>query len=386
MTALAAVAMSEHPPAYRERGAEALDALERWIADGGVRRVSGDVTAVCLAARAAAAYGRNDGRRVADAATRAANMASRSAVPALHLALVCWALDDLVPDRRNPPWPTLRGMRPRRAVGPDRALMVYVEHMAAESFDAAGLVRELAASGVGLLRPGPEDGAVLLWLLTAVVGKASLYLVGDNALGALVDQRADLVARLALELGNESFVPPDWTDHAESEGWDGPYLSPIEAFLIDISLSSPNREESWFTYEEARALFGKDAADERLETRRWRAASAGITVLAGGLAGALVYVLARYTQEAPADAAGWAAISVLALVAVVSCVLWRGSVHRDTLWSAVTVGVVTVAIVAPLLLVNALLPNPLFPDSAGLVVGVLAPMAAGAVAAVIKSP
>lgn len=119
------------------------------------------------------------------------------------------------------------------------------------------------------------------------------FLADDNALHALVGQRADLVAHLAPDLGEDSFVPPDWTEDGGTEGWDGPNLSPIEAFLIDIALSSPEREESWLTHEEARKSFGEEAAYETLVTRRWRSTSATMIALAGALGRAFVYVIAR---------------------------------------------------------------------------------------------
>lgn len=383
VTALAAVAMAEHPPAHRASGTEALDALDRWLAEGKPRRVSADVVAVCLAARAAAAYGRSGSRRVADAASHAADVATRAVVPPLHLALVCWALDDLVADRRAHPWAALRSMPARPTVGPERALMVYVEHVAAESFDAAGLVREFTASGAGRLRPGPEDGAILLWLLTAVIDKAAPYLAGDNALHALVDQRADLVARLALELGEASFVLPDWADEADSGRWDGSYLSPIEAFLIDIALSSPDREESWLTYGEAQVLFGKEAAVERLTARRWRSAFAATLTSGGGLAAALVYVIAVHTQGASAEVAWWAAASVFFLVASLACFLWRGEGHGATYSNTLMAGAVSAGLASALLLGNSVLPRPLVSDAPGLFLGLVVPAAAMAITAAV---
>lgn len=386
VTALAAVAMAEHPPAYRATGAEALDALDRWVSDMQPRRVSGDVAAVCLGARAAAAYGRSDNRKAADAAERAADMAGRAVSPPLHLALACWALDPLVPDRRAEPWVSFRGMPKRRAVGTDRALMVYVEHIAAESFNAAGLVRELTASGAGLLRPGLEDGAVLLWLLTAVIDKATPYLADDNALHALVDQRADLVARLALELGEGSFVALDWSDGVHNGRGDGPYLSPIEALLIDMALSSPEREESWLTYDEARALFGQEAADERRGTRRWRSSFAAALSLAGLVGGAFVWAVARFAQASSAEVSWWAAAAVFFAFAAVASVLGRRRTDHDAFSKSLAAAVVTAAVASALLLVNSLLPTPLLTDAASVFVGVVVPVAAAVIAAAVTRP
>lgn len=383
MTALAAVAASQHPPSHREHGAEALDALDRWVAGGQPRRVSGDGAAVCLAARAAAALGRSSSDRAADAIARLTDMASRGTVPELHLALAAWSLDQLVPDRRQQPWTSLRDMQLRHPVGVDQALAAFTRHLAAEQFDAASLVRELTASGVGVMKPGPDDGAVLLWLMTAVIAKATPYLRDDNALHALADQRTDLTARLALELGEGSFLSPGRQGAPDegAEAWDGPFISPMEALLIDIALCSPERDDTWLTYPEARVLFGDEASEERRDKLRWRARTAAAVIGAGSAAATCTWLLARHFQGFDAAVSGWAAVFVFASLAFVAARAWQNPQERSDAGNALSALAVAASVTALVLTVNSLLPTPFLDDAVAVYVGVVVPPAAAAIVA-----
>lgn len=372
-TALAAVSATRHPPAFREEGKLALDRLRRWRRDGCARRVSADVTATALASLAAVDLARRDRDLEHDAAAGVDDLArrSRDAAPALHLALCAWALDRVVTDRDAAPWPRLRE-RFRAPVdrtrGLDTPLALFTAAVAAQSFDAATLVRALLAEAP--TSPGSEDGAVLLWLLTVAIDRCSDELRDDDTgLRALADRRSELAARLAQELDASAFDPPEVADFDPTGKLDlrpTVFLSPMEALLLDISLASAHPDGAWLRYEESAALHGREARNlaQRLARR-----TAILMTLLGVVTGALVAV-ALVGQSLAVGAAVPAGLTLAFVCLTAAAALW----HRNDQGKpseAVGVFAVVAAACAAVNTVNQSLSKPFLSDAAGVITGAL---------------
>lgn len=180
-TALAAVSATRHPTAHREQAKGALDALERWRRAGAPRPVSADAVAFALAARAASALARRDASLTSAAVAAVAHMAQHTpeVVPELHVAMACWALDNVVPDRDQAPWPALRAwLSLGNAYGLDQALRAYGQAIAAREFNAPQLVQRLVTQVP--TSPGPTDAAVVLWLLEIAIDRCARALHDDE--------------------------------------------------------------------------------------------------------------------------------------------------------------------------------------------------------------
>jgi hypothetical protein len=209
-TALAGVSASRHPPAHREQAERALERVQRWRRTGQARPVSADAVALALAARTAATLALAD-RNLLSAAIEAVDArAARgpAIVPELHLALAAWALDDLVVDRDQAPWPGLRTRLDRGTVyGVDDGLRSYAAAVAARRFDPRALVQDLIARVPA--SPTVADGSVVLWLLGVAVDRVTRSMPSDEpGLNALVERRAVLTERLAVELDEGAFRTP----------------------------------------------------------------------------------------------------------------------------------------------------------------------------------
>jgi hypothetical protein len=371
-TALAAVGATRHPPAFRRDGEQAVDRLRRWRRDGQARRISADVAALALTAAAAAAFGRRD-RELEHHAIEAVEDLSgrtRASAPVLHLALACWALDRIVPDRDERPWPALRNHLAASppvaaAEGPVASL---ASALSARVFDGAGLIRTLLSNVP--TSPTLEDGAVLLWVLTVAVERCSEELSSaDSGLRALTDRRAELGLRLAQELDAEAFSAPeigDFDPEAEVERAVAVYLSPLEALLLDISLASRDTESPWLRFEEAARLFGRR---ERDALGRLAGRTAMFCAALGAVAGGLV---ARVLADADVDAP----IAVLAGVIVSAAgmsaagLVWHRHGHGHTSRAAAAF-FLTVTVTAAVELVNQSLHKPFIPGGAGMIAGLL---------------
>jgi hypothetical protein len=332
--------------------------------------VSADVVALCLTVRAAFALGWADKGLLSDVVPRVEDLASRRGgiVPQLHLSLAVWALDQVLPDRHAAPWPALRDrLGSSGSNGLQRALHAYSQHVAARDFDPAGLVRDVVGSGVGVLNPSPEDAAIVVWLLTAVLERCARPLgAHDSGLLALTDQRSGLVQRLALEVAENDFLPPpvgDLETPADGDGRQTYFLSPMEALLLDLSLASPEPEDAWLTWDEARAIFG---AREERERRRRAVTLLACSVPVGGCA-----VLGLARLGAPVLVTCWATVAALMLTAFFSARVWRTATARTALANT-TVDVTATGWAASLLLAaNFALPKPLLEDWTGLVAGLV---------------
>ena len=266
-TALAALSAAHHPPAHRDEARQAVDRLSRWQREGRVRRVSGDIAALALAAAAAHDLAERQSKLEEAAVEGVEELAGRTgpAAPALHLALAAWALDRVIPDRNARPWPALRDRFEHQAPNPhglDAQLTRLAAALSATRFDAGELVRSLLTVPIN---PNLNDGAVLLWLLTAALEKCAAELsVSDSGLLSLADRRTELVTRLAQEINQSTFEHPDADDFdpdMESPEHLIEFLSPMEALLLDLSLASSQPDDPWLRFEEAESLFG-DAANK----------------------------------------------------------------------------------------------------------------------------
>jgi hypothetical protein len=293
-TGLAAVTRARHSSAYRDEAEGAVSRLLRWWRDENPRRISRDVTAMALAARAAADLQQREPRLVQEAAQAVDDLAQRdpSIVPMLHLALSAWALDALVPDRDEKPWPELRKrLQERRFGGVEEPLRQYAAAVAARQFDANALVQGLLGS-IGSA-PSGGDSCVILWVITAAAERLTQSLSDDdNALRVLLQRRSTIVERLAGDVNDHTFRVPELEEFGESIPEDLPvinYLSPFEALLLDFVLASAEEADAWLRFPEAEALFGEKAAQARRElestTDQYQRLSAGLVTVLGLISG-----------------------------------------------------------------------------------------------------
>lgn len=378
-TALAALSSARHPPAHRERAERAVARLQRWHATDKARRISADTTALALAAATATQLAQTDQALEQAAVEALADLASRGqdAAPTLHLALCCFALDRVAPDRELAPWPELRAhFEARRAHGLDAALVALCGAFAARRFDAAELVRGLLNAVPA--SPSLSDGAIVLWILTAALERCSTELgAKEPGLQALVDRRSEIAARLAQELDRDSFeLPPveDFDPGASETLGSMTYLSRTEALLIDLSLASAEPESPWLRYEEAEGLFGKAAAETRDELRERETTLVRRTaVLVGALGTALGAVLWLSLVQAGAEGAlaVAAGLALAGLAGTVAAVLARG--ERDDLALAQSVGIFSAILLLTGLagIVNSSLDDSPLPETATLAGGAL---------------
>ncbi len=121
----------------------------------------------------------------------------------------------------------------------------------------------------------------------------SRALGGGARAGALVEWRARITERLALELDESAFREPivgDFDpDVVHDHGGSEVYLSPMEALLLDVALAPAHDEDGWLTYPQAEAMIGRQTAVARAlagtERRRLAGALAGAALLSGALLG-----------------------------------------------------------------------------------------------------
>ena len=378
-TGLAAVTRSRHSSAYRDEAEGAVSRLLRWWQDERPRRISRDVTALALAARAAADLQQREPRLVEDAADAVNELARRdpSTVPMLHIALCAWALDELVPDRDEKPWPELRKrLQERRFGGVDEPLREYAAALAARQLDANALVQGLLGS-IGSA-PSRSDSCVLVWVITAADERLMRSLTADdNALRVLLQRRATIVERLAGDVDDQTFRVPDLEEFGEPLADDLPvinYLSPFEALLLDFALASPEEADAWLRIPEAEALFGERATQAEAAlasaTDRYQLLSAGLVTLLGLSSGLAVWLGLLALDWKRAVAASLAvAVAVLALG--VAALLGRAGGQPERLMEAVGVLSLTMAALALLNAYNQHRTHPFLSDVTGMVVGVV---------------
>lgn len=377
-TALAAVTFARHTNAHRARAEAALERLLRWWQDGSARRVSGDVVALALAARAAAELQRAEPKLTQAAAEAVEDLAGRdrSIVPELHLALAVWAISSLVPERDQAPWPALRTrLAGPRLGGVDEPLRRFALGFARHPFDGGQLVQDLV--GEAASAPGLSESAVLLWVISMACQELALHLShDDNALQLLLKRRAEMAERLAVEIDDRTFLEPDIEAFDSTLGAlsVSGYLSVSEALLLDLALASREDSEAWLTFAEAEAHFGKQAATARDELRRTRRRLIGwnalLVAFIAGFAGITFWLAAR-ELDLESGIANSGAVAVTAFLLVPAfAILGRG--HPDSrLVEALGVFSGFTALSMALVAVNQLPDKPYVSDATGLVVSIL---------------
>jgi hypothetical protein len=378
-TGLAAVTRARHSSAYRDEAEGAVSRLLRWWQDEHPRRISRDVTALALAARAAADLQQQEPRLVEDAAEAVDDLARRdsSSVPMLHLALCAWALYELVPDRDQKPWPELRKrLQEHRFGGVEAPLRQYTAALAARQLDANALVQDLLGS-IGSA-PSRTDSCVLVWVITAAAERLTRSLSSDdNALQVLFQRRATIVERLAGGVDDHTFRVPDLEEFGEPIPDDLPvinYLSPFEALLLDFALASPEEADAWLRFPEAEALFGERAAQAEdavaSATDRHQRLSAGLVAVLGVTAGLAVWLGLLDLDRKRAVAASLAV--AVALVALgIAALFGRAGGLSERLMEAIGVLSLAVACLALLNAYNQHRHHPFLSDVTGIVVGVV---------------
>jgi hypothetical protein len=375
-TALAAVALARHSRAYRDDAERTLERLLRWVRDEQPRRISADITALALTARAAADLQRSDPSLIAAAADAVDDLATsdRATVPELHLALCAWALDDLVADREQRPWATFRKRSTRaRFGGLDEPLARYVAALAASPFDANRLVQDLIGE-IGTA-PGISETSVLLWLITAAAERLGRVLSAeDNALQVLIRHRAEFVDRLAGEIDEQTFVEPTIADFGD-EGPDDlrviSFLSRFEALLLDIALAPKDGATPWLTFAEAESLFGARERETRAELaasrRRLLDRLAEVTALLALTSGAALW-LALHVYDVKKGVAYSFAAALASGVIVFAALALRRS-RPNALVDSLGPLFALFALLAALNAINTHMKEPLISDAAGLIVG-----------------
>lgn len=388
-TALAGVSATRHPPAQREQAEHALSGLERWSRAGTARPISADAVALALAARIAATLGRSDAQLTAAAVVAVEAMGQRSleVIPELHVALAAWGLEVVVPDRQARPWPTLRErVRRGHVYGLDAALRAYSSTIVASQLDATGLVQSL----ITLTPTSPElsDAGTVLWLLAVALDVATAALPATDAgLNALLQRRASITGRLAVELDADAFRAPELTaldPTATPSATDSAvlHLSSMEALMLDIALAPASDEDAWLTLPQAECLLGahaREAADAgRRERLRTATALAGDAVLAGA-AVCFGFVVAGTSWDVSIAFALTLTLAVAAAaIAVAQTVLDSKAVSGPA-----GAACVTGSLCAALNAVNQLLSKPLLPDATGVIAGAVVASAAAVVWALI---
>lgn len=383
-TALAAVSATRHPAAHREQAEAALDRLERWQRSDEARPVSADAVALALAARTAATLAQSNPALLSAAVAAVEHMAGRGAdvVPELHIALAVWALDDVVSDRADAPWPAIRDrLRRGNVYGIDASLRAYATGVAARQFDAGTLVQALLADTPQ--SPAPSDGSVVLWLLGVAIDRCGRSLSEhEPGLRALVEWRARITERLAVELDEDAFSEPVVADFDPEVDQDQHrseiYLSPMEALLLDVALAPADDEEVWLTYPQAEALLGRETRLARALAGRERRRLAAVLALATLLGGAVLGFALTTAGVKSAVAIAWSlAAAFVGLIGSVA--LARRVVARRRLIDALGVAAATGAVCAALNAVNQMLAKPLLPDAAGVIAGAAIVAVAGVV-------
>jgi len=378
-TAAAAVSLAKHPMSQRAESERAADRIQRWWRDEEPRRTSEDAAALALAARAHADLQRRNRTLDAAAASAIDALLDRDGLifPELHLALASWALDELIPDRDEPPWPQMRARAayPSGRTGIQEPLRQYIVSVAAREYDAGSAARSLVSS-IGST-PSPTDGCVVVWLITAALEKLRTALpASDNALSLLLQRRADIVDHLAGLIDDATFVEPDAQLDAEVLLT---YLTSFEALLLDLGLASRSEPEGWFTQEEAEALLGAGERSAKVDAARTR--SRLLRVIAGLLAaeGITAAILTRVIATAAGASealANSASIAVGASTAVVAITALARDPARPGWLGELGVFATLFALLAWVTAVNQALPQPIVSDLGGLLIGTIIAAAA----------
>jgi hypothetical protein len=340
---------------------------------------------VALCAKAAAELARRDDALLSDAVRRVDSIAQRSTeiVPELHIALCSWALDALVPQRDEAPWPALRARAQRgRRYGLDATLSAYSAAVAGHD-QPEELVEALLAGPTA--SPALVDAPMVLWLLTVGTERASRFVSAEEpGLRTLIDRRAQLVSRLATELDESAFIDPaigDFHPDEEADLTPRAYLSSMDTLLLDLALATPEAEHPYLSMTEARDLFGRSVAEARADERRWIARTAGIITLCGPLLGATT-TLAAILLGAPSGAAVWGGLTIAALPVLIAVGLWQRA-GEATLTTPLASLAATFAVFGCLAAINSAVTHPFLPDVLGVFTGAVGAAVVGTIVAVV---
>jgi hypothetical protein len=388
-TAVAAVALARHSPAYRDDAGRAVARLKRWVSDEQPRPISADVAALALTARAAADLQQSDATLVSRAAGALDDLVQRdrTLVPELHVVLASWALDKLVRDRDQTPWPSVqRWFDSAPLSGVDEPLRRFGQALAAKGFDAGLLVQALL--GDVAVAPSLSDNCILLWLLRMAIERASESLPAtDNALQVLVRRRAALVERLAGEITEQTFTEPAIPEFGGDDAADLrviAYLSGLEALLVDLALASANEATPLLSFEEAEQLFGAKAAQLELQVRTDRGRALLLLSLLVGivalLAGALTWAVLH--DVARSAVAVNVAIAVASLGVIVAARLWH-EMDRSARAESLLVFAVLLTLLGAINAANQATRKPFWPGVTSAFVDVAISVAAGFLASFV---
>jgi len=376
-TSLAAIAFARHSPAYRADAVRALERTLRWWRDESPRPISAEVAALTLTARAASDLQRADPKLTEAAASAVDELLARNGVqiPDLHVALCVWALDGLVDDRDQAPWPRVRELSRAARSGVNQPLGTFIDSVAGQVFEPNQLVQDLL-SQVGAA-PGLSDSCILVWLLTAATDKlAGSLSANDNALQLLVRNRATLVERLVGEVDERTFLAPEVPDFGTdtSSVSDVPnFLTSFEALLVDVSLAAREEADSWLTYSEAEKLFGDNARIARTATlaadAKGRRRAAALLVVLGFALGVVTHFSVT-TARIRTPVANASSVSVSSFFFALSVVL--GSANKQVaLRGPATSFFSILSLTAAVAAIDQSVAHPFVSDLGGLVVGAL---------------
>jgi len=127
----------------------------------------------------------------------------RSVIPELHLALCAWALDELVPDRDAPPWPSVHAWAEHFPRGGSNVALA-TGAVAQIRINALKLAEDLVTQ-IGAVA-NPTDACILMWLVTVAINRLSHELSKDDStLQVLIRRRTELIERLSAEIDDYSF-------------------------------------------------------------------------------------------------------------------------------------------------------------------------------------
>ena len=180
---MAAVSAARHPPAHRTEATGAVARLTRWWREGEARRISADIVAVALTAKAAAELVQRDDQLSADAAEASptwpigARRSSRICMSRCAGGRLRASSSTAPPSRGRSCARAERGT----AFGLDATLRAYTCAVAAPGFDAVTLLQALLSTSL-IVSPSTPDAASALWLLAVSVERVGRCLIGDVSL------------------------------------------------------------------------------------------------------------------------------------------------------------------------------------------------------------
>ncbi|GAA1817384.1 hypothetical protein GCM10009735_59130 [Actinomadura chokoriensis] len=265
-TALVAVADSQHPVGSRRMAESAYEQMLVWLQGNQARTLGDDAAAIALTARAAFQLRGGDREVAARAVQVVAATCSSGGAPLapLHVALIAWALDPVIPDRGDTPWDQVRlSLAGLSTTGVNGALVALARQLAYQT------------------RPGPDpqlanatpldrsEECLLLWALTASLAAAAEGEPTDTeTLEALRRRRTELLVSLTRELSTQDAHPVVYQDFDPfTEPADEPAVATLglfEATILDLTLSGREPHQALITLAEA------DRLDEVRKHRRCR--------------------------------------------------------------------------------------------------------------------